>query len=66
MFNRRCPICDWPMAETRDDGCVEGDCSYRPREGSEDWNRMQQRKKELADRAEVRLSSRTSTAKEKP
>lgn len=26
----RCPTCGWPLAATRDDGCVAGDCSMRP------------------------------------
>lgn len=27
----RCTVCGWPLAESRDKGCVDGDCSYRPR-----------------------------------
>lgn len=27
----RCRICGWPLAKTRDEGCVPGDCSMRPR-----------------------------------
>jgi len=26
----RCPICDWPMTESREKGCIPSDCSYRP------------------------------------
>lgn len=26
----RCAVCAWPLAESRDFGCVRGDCSYRP------------------------------------
>jgi hypothetical protein len=26
----RCEICDWPLAESREKGCVAGDCAYRP------------------------------------
>jgi len=26
----RCRICGWPLAMTRDHGCMEGDCSMRP------------------------------------
>lgn len=26
----RCTVCGWPLAESRDKGCVEGNCSYRP------------------------------------
>lgn len=25
----RCVTCDWPLAASRDQGCVDGDCSYR-------------------------------------
>lgn len=30
----RCTVCGWPLAESQDKGCVEGDCSYRPRGGA--------------------------------
>ena len=26
----RCPVCDWPMATMAAEGCVPGNCSYRP------------------------------------
>lgn len=26
----RCPICHWPLAKTTAEGCVPGNCSYRP------------------------------------
>lgn len=45
----RCPICDWPMAESRDKGCMPGDCSYRPDQGSPEWYRTQQRRRDLAE-----------------
>lgn len=45
---RRCEICDWPLAATRDDGCVPGNCSYRPREGSDELRRIQKRRRDLA------------------
>jgi hypothetical protein len=31
----RCPICDWPLAESQDKGCIPGDCSYRPDDPAE-------------------------------
>ena len=40
----RCPICDWPLAATANQGCVEGNCSYRPEYGSEEWYRIQRNK----------------------
>jgi hypothetical protein len=27
----RCAVCGWPLAERAADGCVRGNCSYRPR-----------------------------------
>jgi hypothetical protein len=44
----RCVICDWPIAERREEGCVPGDCSYRPCEGSAEWYRIKQRRADLA------------------
>jgi hypothetical protein len=44
----RCIICNWPLAESREKGCVPGDCSYRPddpaeqariRERRQNWQR---------------------------
>ena len=29
MTEKRCDRCGWPLAESRAEGCVEGDCSYR-------------------------------------
>jgi hypothetical protein len=26
----RCPVCHWTLAKTAADGCVPGNCSYRP------------------------------------
>lgn len=51
----RCPICCWPLAATREDGCVPGDCSYRPREGSDEWHRIQRNRKALTERQSHRL-----------
>jgi hypothetical protein len=27
----RCTVCRWPLAESMEQGCVPGNCSYRPR-----------------------------------
>lgn len=43
----RCPICDWPMADSRDNGCVLGDCCYRPDDPAEQ-RRLQERRAALA------------------
>jgi hypothetical protein len=40
----RCPICDWPLADNADAGCVPGNCSYRPHEGSPEYHRIRLRK----------------------
>ena len=32
----RCDWCSWPLAESREDGCVAGDCSQRPRPRRDD------------------------------
>lgn len=43
----RCPICDWPFAESAEKGCVPGDCSYRPDEPAEQ-ERIRKRRADLA------------------
>lgn len=30
LDGRRCPICEWPLARSAAEGCVIGNCSYRP------------------------------------
>lgn len=47
MEPTRCPLCDWPLAESADNGCVIGNCSYRPDEGSDEYRRIQQLKTDL-------------------
>lgn len=47
----RCKICDWPLAESREQGCVEGDCSYRPNTFSPEWYRIQKRRTQIAQTA---------------
>ena len=36
----RCPRCGWPLANAADGGCVLGNCSYRPAEGTEEHERV--------------------------
>ena len=43
----RCPICCWPLAKSREEGCVLGDCSYRPEQHSPDWYRIQRNRQAL-------------------
>ncbi len=44
----RCPVCDWPMASSVRYGCVPGNCSYRPVEGSEEHRRVYERRMAIA------------------
>lgn len=39
----RCERCDWPLKASDAEGCVEGNCSYRPEHGSDEWARMRRR-----------------------
>jgi hypothetical protein len=43
----RCPICDWPFAIRAEQGCVEGNCSYRPTFGTQEYYRIESRKDQL-------------------
>ena len=43
----RCEVCDWPLRERKEDGCVKGNCSFRPDVGSDDHKRLQKRRAEL-------------------
>lgn len=47
----RCQVCGWPLAGSVEDGCVEGNCSMRPREGSEEYYRLKERREWLSARA---------------
>jgi hypothetical protein len=57
--NGKCMACGWPLAESQDKGCMQGNCSYRPHESSPDyagWHRRQQ----LAFRLRIQPTSPTS------
>ena len=54
----RCERCGWPLTESRDKGCVAGDCSYRPHDGSPEWQRMKERDAELKAKREADLALR--------
>lgn len=45
----RCEICDWPLAKTREEGCVPGDCSYRTDNPAEQ-QRLCERREQVAAR----------------
>jgi hypothetical protein len=55
----RCQVCGWPLAKSRDQGCVVGDCSFRPQEGTESYRITQLRRKALAERADPAQSADT-------
>lgn len=40
----RCEVCGWPLAVSREKGCMAGDCSYRPDQGSAEWYRIKARR----------------------
>ncbi len=43
----RCEVCGWTLAENEHEGCVPGNCSYRP-EGHDELQRIRKRRAELA------------------
>lgn len=49
----RCRICGWPLAADRANGCVDGNCAYRPTQGGEVWHKIVRRREhfERLDRA---------------
>lgn len=49
----RCIVCDWPYSKRRGDGCVPGDCSYRPGRGEPRINA----RRELIARVKAELIS---------
>lgn len=34
---KRCVRCGWPLRDDPEKGCVEGNCSYRPEDGSPEY-----------------------------
>ena len=53
----RCEICGWPLGKSLEDGCIPGNCSYRPGYGSPEYYRIKARIEELkirdADKVEI-------------
>lgn len=39
----RCVVCGWTLAGSREQGCVAGDCSYRPAQGTPEHDRIKDR-----------------------
>ena len=46
----RCEVCGWTLARTAEDGCVPGNCSYRPADGSLEAARIRDRRADLERR----------------
>jgi len=44
---RRCIYCGWPLSFLADAGCLVSNCSYRPRQGTTEYWRMQDRRAKL-------------------
>jgi hypothetical protein len=42
-YVNRCPICDWPIVPKGENGCWEGNCSYRP-QGTAERYRIKERR----------------------
>lgn len=55
LSTARCEICGWPLVWDPKDGCVDGNCSYRPREDTDEWRRVQRNRKALAEKQSRRL-----------
>ena len=62
-MTNRCPICEWPMAKSAHEGCVPGNCSYRPEHGTPEWNRVQRNRQALAEQAKGNLVFRDEAGK---
>jgi len=43
-----CMTCSWPLAKEPEDGCVPGNCSYRPSPECHDYQRVVARREALA------------------
>ena len=59
----RCQICDWPIKKTIQEGCVPGNCSFRPAEGSPEYYRIQERRRQLEM---DKLPRKSAVASEQP
>jgi hypothetical protein len=50
--------CDWPLADSREKGCVPGDCSYRPDDPAEQ-RRISQRRAQLREQRQANRKERS-------
>lgn len=55
---RCCDVCGWTLAISAEEGCVQGNCSYRPRENSDEYRRIRDRRDGLALLDAVRQADR--------
>ena len=46
-----CQVCGWPLQGSATLGCVPGNCSYRPPDNTDEWYRIEDRRKRLEARA---------------
>lgn len=53
-----CERCGWTLCDSRDQGCVPGDCSYRPHDGTPEYQRMKERDAELQAQQRKELIAR--------
>lgn len=58
----RCPVCDWPYAASRDEGCVPGDCSYLPEPGTPEHARIVARRREVFEALPQETTTPTALA----
>jgi hypothetical protein len=59
----RCEICDWPLAESMREGCVEGNCSYRTDDPAE-RRKLSQRREFVHELSRFRSLPRHEQAEE--
>jgi hypothetical protein len=60
----RCEICDWRLTKSAKEGCVAGNCLYRPEQGSDEYRRIEGRRWEVASVSYIGLSIRFAGGKE--
>jgi len=65
-YPNRCAICSFPLAESADKGCVIGNCSYRPRDGSAEDGRVSFNRSQLAEITGIILAALDSRASVAP
>ena len=46
----RCEVCDWPLAKSMEEGRVPGNCSCRPEPFTDEYRRIEGRRRAIAKR----------------